>query len=137
MKYAQTDTPIQAYPLRLRFNECLSIVIGRDFRTYESLPNQIQYLFRPTMSLQNSPYPQWSLVSCQPKLCTQPADAAMHLQKYILFLKLRKILRKKINNRNSTTDFEGVCLICRLWGQLSLQVGEINAKKFAMGRNMA
>ena len=44
---------IQAYRLRLRFNEWLSIVIGRDFRAFESLPNQIQYLFRPTMSMCN------------------------------------------------------------------------------------
>ena len=40
-------------------------------------------------------------------------------------------------NRYDRTSFEGVCLICRLWGRLSLQVGEIKAGKFATGRNMA
>ena len=50
MKYAQTDTPIQAYLLRLRFIVCMSIVIGRDLRALESLSNQILYLIEPTMS---------------------------------------------------------------------------------------
>ena len=40
-------------------------------------------------------------------------------------------------NRYDRSSFEGVGAICRLWGRLSLQVGEINARKFAMGRNMA
>ena len=37
----------------------MSIVIGRDLRTYESLPNQIQYLFRPTMSCTAAPTSLW------------------------------------------------------------------------------
>ena len=38
------------------------------------------------------------------------------------------------------SSFEGDGPICRLWGCLSLQVGEINARKFVMGeiwRNFA
>ena len=35
------------------------------------------------------------------------------------------------------STFETVCLICRLRKRLSLQVGEIIARKFAMGRNNA
>ena len=35
------------------------------------------------------------------------------------------------------TIFDGVGPICRLETHLSLQVGEIKARKFAMGRNMA
>ena len=54
MKYLQTDTPLRAYLLRLRFIWLLPIVIGRDLRACESLPNQIQYLFRPTMSIHSS-----------------------------------------------------------------------------------
>jgi hypothetical protein len=34
------------------------------------------------------------------------------------------------------TSFEGVCLICRLWGGLSLQVREKRREMFAMGQNM-
>ena len=43
--YAYTGVP-SPFAIHCTF----SIVIGRDFRTIESLPNQIPYLFRPTMS---------------------------------------------------------------------------------------
>ena len=42
---------------------------------------------------------------------------------------------KSKNNRLHRTGFEGVGSICRLGGRLSLQVGEIKARMFAMGRN--
>ena len=45
--------------------------------------------------------------------------------------------KKSKNNRYDRSTFEGVDAICRLWKYLSLQVGEINVRMFAMGRNMA
>ena len=33
-----------------------------------------------------------------------------------------------------TTDFEGICLICRLWGRLSLQVREEFGEFLGIGR---
>ena len=35
------------------------------------------------------------------------------------------------------TSFEGVGAFCRMRKYLSQQVGEINARKFVMGQNMA
>jgi hypothetical protein len=56
----------------------------------------------------------------------------------VTFLAVRWIFNiSRQTNRFDATGFEGVYLICRLWEKLSLQVGEINAKKFATARNMA
>jgi hypothetical protein len=48
-----------------------------------------------------------------------------------------RIKIKRYNNCYDRSDFEGSFLIFRLWERLSLQVGEIKARKFAMGPNMA
>ena len=65
------------------------------------------------------------------------ADANASAKVLNIFETKEDFEKKDKNNRYDRSSFEGVYLICRLWGQLSLQVGEINAENFVMGRNMA
>ena len=71
--YALTSVP-SPFAIQLTF----SIVIGRDLRTFESLPNQIQYLIEPTMSK-----------------CKADLKATMQLQKYKIFWNITPYFDKK------------------------------------------
>ncbi len=72
------------------------------------------------------------------RACSHPGRCCYASEKVQNIFETKEDFEEKRKNTHlHRTSFEGVGAICRLWGRLSPQVGEINARKFAMGRNMA